>query len=253
MGIEEHTLINEALSILKDIPPRESSQVLMENEPEVSPVFKQWPKKHQHAYSTFVYCERVVYASMRLSQVITMTLRNLHRKKGEKLHIIQNAWAAYNYDFYTMIYQSVLDISFLLVNAVLDLGIEERMCTENFILNNKWVKDTDVYKVLIEIKGISKNHREGKNLLLHRGRPIPMPIKTSFPFDEKTISTLAKERNRSTDYVRNLLDDFLAERDLLQLTQLMRKECTELETQVGLLFDVLLPMFLKRQSFYSKG
>lgn len=198
-----------------------------------------------------LYVSEVLY---RLQEIIDMTSRRIYRKNKEEKDILLRTWMLYNYEFYTLNYQSILDVSLILTNEVFDLGIPYKDCNEHRVCSNKHLQGTEVNRILGEISKMSEGHRTLKNYLLHRGQrikslPVEVP-KVDF-HDPEVIKRLAQAIGRDIGYTKILIREFYSEKDREKLLSFINKKYADLETKVEHLFDELLPHYLKTHQSYS--
>jgi len=198
---------------------------------------------------SFIWCETLALLFDRLQRIREMTARSVYAK-GKDRKTIQKEWVIYNYHFYILIYQSILDVVLLLTNEVLDLGIPGKQCKYNMICKNRRVHDLGINHSLNEFSRMTEEHRQGKNLLLHQGISS-LPTMSSSEVISLDITNLAVELELTEDKTRSLLEEFLLSRDKIQLVQQMDKECKEIESQAEQLLDKLLSQYHKIHSFYE--
>jgi hypothetical protein len=175
----------------------------------------------------------------RLQKIINMATRYIYlRKNEEKAAFIKN-WLIYNYNYYVIVYQSVLDVSLLLVNTILDLGISEEDCKYNGICKNRNVKDLKIHSILADTYSLTKEHRTGKNLLLHRGEEGKYPLKTE-KANIFNIGNIAKRTGIDEGKLEKELKLFLSVKSTEDLQSKMCEETNKLESIILTLFDELL-------------
>jgi len=141
-------------------------------------------------------------------------------------------------------------IALLLVNTILDLGIPDKNCKYNTIYENIKVKRFDLKLILNKIHKMTEEHRQGKNLLLHRGQVIPTPTKVKYEID-LDIAKLAKSLNIDETEVTENLKEFLLYNDKNDLISKMGSEIIQLEKHFLILFDKLLPIYKANHSIYK--
>ena len=198
---------------------------------------------------SFIWCETLALLFDRLRKIREMTARSVYAR-GEQRKTVLKEWVKYNYHIYILIYQSILDVVLLLINEVLDLGIPRRQCNYNMICKNRRVRDLGINHILNELSQMTKEHRQGKNLLLHQGISS-LPTMSSSEVISLDITNLAVELELTEAETGSLLEEFLLSRDKIQLVQQMDKECKEIESQAEQLLDKLLPQYHKMHSFYE--
>ena len=204
----------------------------------------------RYEIDSFYWCLTCVGLYNRLVRIRDMTGRSIHLRKGEEKGSFTKDWLIYNYQFYIVIYQSALDVALLLVNAILDLGINDRKCTFDTICENRKVKESNLHLILKTLNKMTNEHREGKNLLLHRGKGVRTPNQfvNSNVFD---IADLAKGVGIEETQVITYIEHFLAIRNQNDLVLKMDDEIGLLEQCILRLFNTLLPIYKSNHSLYS--
>lgn len=254
MAVKEHQLYNEvwenvmvwALPKIKEDLERVGYQLLFERDSgyQLSP-------KQQYEYNSYYWCRKLEQAFDRLENIKSMTGHSLYKKKGEQQSVLLQDWIMYNYEHYTVVYQGTLDIALLLTSEIFDLGIPYKKCSYGMVCDNTRVNGTSVHSILEKLRKATSKHREGKNLLLHRGERIELPLETEIlGVVDATNMAIKLGWEASTD-VKQALIEFLAIHARQDLLTIMDKECTEIELLVEKLFDKLLPYYRKMHSFYS--
>jgi hypothetical protein len=198
-----------------------------------------------------LYVTEVLY---RLQEIIDMASRRIHKRNKEEKGTLLRTWMLYNYEFYTLNYQSILDVCLILTNEVFDLGIPYRDCNKRMVCSNRHLQGTEVNRILGELSKISEGHRTLKNHLLHRGQRIKsLPVEyPRVDFDDPgVIERLAKGIGRDIGYTKTLIREIYSEKDREILLSFINNEYTNLEAKVEHLFDELLPHYLKMHHSYS--
>ena len=252
MSVKEHQLFNElfsnvnvwALPQLEEDVKRESSQILLKPDSghKLSP-------KQQYEYNSYYWCKTLVDVFNRLESIRTMTGRSLYKKKNEEKSVLLQEWIVYNYEHYTLVYQSILDLALLLTNEVFVLGNPYKKCFYSTICDNTRINGTDVHHILEKLSKTTSKHREGKNLLLHRGERIKLPLEPR-TLDTIDVTNMAIKLGIEVGDMRELVTEFLAIHSRTELLTMMQKECSEIESQVEELFGKLLPYYRGMRSFY---
>ena len=253
MAIKDHQLVNETLANVKDwaLPKiegdlkRKGYQVLLEHGTgyEFSP-------KQRYEYGSYYWCGRLVSTLDRLENIRSMTGRSLYRKKNEERSVLLQEWISYNYENYTIVYQGILDITLLLVNDIFDMGNPYHKCSYGTVYDNTRISGTGIRDILKKLKNVTTTYRKGKNLLVHRGERIKLPVE-SRTLDRIDMTNIAiKLGIEVDDDLKEAIAEFLAIYTKSELLTLMEKECREIETLVEKLFDKLLPYYRAVRSFY---
>lgn len=203
----------------------------------------------RYELSSYCWCKTLANVFNMLTTIREMTGRSIHRKKNESKSNITKKWITYNYSFYVTIYQSVLDITLHLIVEILDLGLDDRQCSPQNILVNKRVKLTDIESDLKKLITMTHEHHRLKNLLLHKGKGITVPIKTP-DAPEIDISAMAQVWDMEEDKLSALLNEFHTLEKQKEIIITMESECVNLENHVGQLMTKLLPYYQKMHLFY---
>lgn len=201
---------------------------------------------------SFLWCKSCALTFSRLKRIREMLNRSLYPKKGEsKSKRIEN-WMVYNYQLYSVVFQSILEVMILLTNEVLDLGYPEKKCKYDPLKENRRVKDWGISPLLEQIYSDTLKHRENKNKLVHKGQSISIPeeYKTGKKI-EIDISTLTEAVGADESEIRKFLEEFLADRKRLGFITKLEDECNSIESKVEQLFDKLLPQYIKMEAFYK--
>jgi hypothetical protein len=205
---------------------------------------------HRYQIGSFIRCDNMAKVFVRLEGVADMTGRSVHKRKHEDRDEFLKKWMVYHYGYYVSIYQSTVDVAAVLVNQILDLGYQIRQCNFTNVYSNEHVKAAGIDKILEQLRKTTEEHSKGKNLLLHRGEEVAPPLQKVKP-SVFPIAKMATALGMSQDVVTRQVKEYLAVRNRTQLSEKMRSECGDLETQVEPLFDKLLPHYIKMRSFYG--
>jgi len=201
----------------------------------------------QYQYNSFYWCNRLVAIFDRLEWIRDMTGRSVHRRKNEKKSVFLEEWIMYNYEHYTVVYQAILDVALLLTNELFRLGNPYKKCSYSTVCDNTHINGTSVHHILEKLKDTTDKHREGKNLLVHRGERIRPPV-DAVNLDTTEIINMAIKVDIELGETAELLSEFLSIHSQKELIKTMEKECTEIESQVEDLFSALLPYYRKFRS-----
>ena len=255
MAVKEHQLLNELFENVKPwVFPEIKKRIEQEGYQVMfgpNKLVLEFSPKQNYEYSVCKWCIKLVNVFDRLEGIRAMTNRSLYKKKNEEKSVLLQEWITYNYEQYAIVFQGILEIALLLTNVVFDMGNPPRECSYPMVCNNTRMAGTDVAAIL---KGLSKTvrkHHEGKNLLVHRGERIKLPIQLRMPSEVDLLYTAIKLGIEVKDELRELLAEFLAIHTRKELLAIMDKECKQIESQVEKLFDELLPVYRRMRSFYS--
>lgn len=206
--------------------------------------------KQRYEIGSLLWCRTFSIVFNRLDRIREMTTRSIYKKKDENKSQLINNWLYYNYQLYTVTYQSILEIALLITNEILDLGNPYRQCNFSNIYENRRVKAAGLDRILKKLMQKTKKHREGKNLLVHQGKGTPVPSKGK-KLDAIDISSIAKELQTDEEDIKANLSEFLALKSREQLFIKMKMECKDIKLLVKQLFDELYPNYTKIREFYE--
>ena len=203
----------------------------------------------QREYNSYYWCSRVVSTFDRLEWIRAMTSRSVYRRKSETKSVLLEEWIMYNYEHYTVVYQTILEVALLLTNEVFGLGNPYRKCSYSTVCDNTRINGTSVHCILGKLKDTTNKHRGRKNLLVHRGERIRPPLDTVDLIDSTEVINMAIKLGIEIGGEREELPvEFLLIHSQKELIEIMEKECTEIESQVEDLFSALLPYYRKFRS-----
>ncbi len=252
MAVKEHQLFNEVFANvmvwgmpeIQEVVKQKGSQALLKPDSghKLSP-------KQQYEYNSYYWCKTLVDVFNRLESIRTMTGRSLYKKKNEEKSILLQEWIMYNYEHYAIVYQSILDLASLLTNEVFVLGIPYKKCSYSTICDNTRIAGTGVGAILKKLNNTVRKHHKGKNLLVHRGERIKLPLEPR-TLDAIDVTNMAIKTGIEVGDLRESVTEFLAIYSRGELITIMEKECREIESQVEELFDKLLPYYRRMRSFY---
>jgi len=205
----------------------------------------------RYELGSFLWCKSLVQVLTRLKKIRAMMTRSIYKKKGEEKGKLLKDWMSYNYQLYSVVYQSVLEVALLLTNEVLDLGYSDRQCGYGTICDNRRVKAANILPPLRELHRTTLVHRQGKNLLVHQGKSIPLP-KSAKLTASVDFSALAQELGTGESELKAILDEFLTLSSRKKLLVQMEKECREVEARVVQLLDRLSPQYTRVHSYYEQ-
>ena len=254
MQIDKHKLIREAttnaMSQEFQMPDFEG----LNHEELDSDLSAGLSKCFRYDYGVMQWSFHVTEGLHRLQETIDMTSRRIHKRNKEAKGTLLRTWMLYNYEFYALNYQSILDVCLILTDEVFDLGIPYRDCNEHRVCSNMHLRGTEVNRILGELSKMSEGHRKLKNYLLHRGQRMKsLPVEgVEIDFhDAEAVNRIAQAIGRDISYTKILLREFYSENDRKRLLSLISKECANLAGKVEQLFDELLPHYLKMHESHS--
>ncbi len=209
--------------------------------------------QERYKLNSFLSCRSCVQTFTRLKRIREMMNRSLYRRKGESKKKRVRDWMAYNYQIYTVVYQSVLEVAVLLANAVLDLGYTSRQCNYWALKENRRVKASKINSTLHKLYDDTLKHREAKNKLVHQGKSISLPLEyKNTKKMEVDFSVLTQDFGSDEMELREFFEGFIAEKQKLQFIRDLELECNSIESNIEKLFEKLLPQYIKIHSFYKE-
>ena len=179
-----------------------------------------------------------------------MTGRSLYKRKKEEEASLLLDWLVYNYEHYTVVYQGISDIASLLVNEILVLGIPYRKCSFETVCENTRIHGNNIHSILKGLQKLTEKTRDGKNMWLHRGETIKLPVDT-WVMDSINLHVTALKCGINLDVkTKEALKRVLSIDTKKDLIEIMEKECHDIERQVEKLLDELTPVYQKTRSSY---
>ena len=252
MAVKQHQLFIELLENIKSWPMPDilnrlehgPYEILINYGAGVKPSLEQ-----QREYNSYYWCSRLVSIFDRLEWIRAMTSRSVHRRKNERKDVLLEEWIMYNYEHYTVVYQTILEVALLLTNEVFGLGNPYKKCSYSTVCDNTRIKGTSVHSILEKLKDTTDKHRGRKNLWVHRGERIRPPLDTIDLIDSTEVINMAIKLGIEIGGEREELPvEFLLTYSQKELIEIMEKECTKIESQVEDLFSALLPYYRKFRS-----
>ena len=247
MAVKNHPLFTEllhdvmswALPQIEKLRQEEGSQFLFRRGGVVISSAMQ-----QYQYNSYYWCARLVSIFDRLAWIRGMTSRSVHTRKNEKRSVLLQEWTLYNYEHYTVLYQTILEVSLLLANEVFNLGNPYRKCSYSTVCDNTHINSTGVHRILEKLKDTTEKHHEGKNLLVHQGEQIKPPLDPGL-FDSAEVVSMVVKLGMAAGTEVELAAEFVTKHSRKELIRIMKNECAEIESQVAELFSALLPYYHK--------
>ncbi len=183
MAVKEHQLFKELFETVKPWVFAETKKRIEQEGYQVmfgpNKLSFEFSPRQYYEYNSFLWCINLVSVFDRLENIRNMTRRTLHRKKSEDKSALLQKWLIYNYEHYAIAYQGILEVALLLTNAVFDMGNPTRECSYRTVINNTRISGTNVGAILKKLNETVQKHREGKNLLVHRGEQVKLPVPMS--------------------------------------------------------------------------
>ena len=202
--------------------------------------------------SAFLWCKSCSLTFTKLKMIREMLNRSLYPRKGENKRKRIESWMAYNYQIYSVVFQSIIEVVSLLTNDILDLGYPERQCKYDSLKENKRVKASGINPVLGQVYMDALKHRENKNSLVHKGKSIPIP--REYKLTKKIqidISTFTQDISADETEIREFLEGLVAAGQKRKFIEDLENECNAIQSKVEKLFHKLLPQYIKIRALYE--
>jgi len=90
-------------------------------------------------------------------------------KQYKEIGITRKDYIQYHYSNHAVTLVGLFDIALILTSNVLRLGLPEKQCRSETIIQNSWVRSCGIDKILQNMDSTLKPLREPRNLFLHRG------------------------------------------------------------------------------------
>lgn len=88
----------------------------------------------------------------------------------ERKGITQDKWIEYHYQIHVVTLVGIEDRAFHLTNSVFRLGLDPQDCRAGAVMNNAWIRGTDVADSLKKIKKLINPERDTRHGIIHRGQ-----------------------------------------------------------------------------------
>lgn len=183
------------------------------------------------------------------SQIFLKTFPRPQQYK--KVGIYQQDWNEYHYSYHEITLVSLFDIALLLTNFVFRLGIREVDCKPDLIMQNSWVKQTDVQKNLMLLKKVAKRDADSRNKHVHRGEVQGIHSVLSSESDAFLIDAadfVSSAQRIGEQIIDQELVDGMYRLANQELISQMQERTSELQSAILLLFDSLLPIYIKKST-----
>lgn len=187
----------------------------------------------------FDYASNIISASERLEEMRIYLNRFPQSRIFEKHNVTENKWIHYHYSNYLITVVGIFDTALLLTNAVFMLGLEPRQCSKETVLENYWVRRTQVKSALQGLDKIVDPYRPHRNFYVHRSETPRLEILD-------ILVTISINRNAVISIMDNKTLRFLYRLARKEITQALDEEFNRIEVSLTGFFDAL-------QLIYSKG
>ncbi len=123
----------------------------------------------QYFYPVFSYIVRIRDCFERLDHIRIFISHPIILKKYREGGINQTNYIQYHYSNWAVTFVGIFDITLHLTNNVFRLGIPEKRCHPQLIIQNSWVRSRGIDKILQNLNSRVEPFREPRNLFIHRG------------------------------------------------------------------------------------
>jgi hypothetical protein len=198
-------------------------------------------KLTQYQHMVFEHATNVTADLDRLENILLMVRKLPPPRTLEKWKLTPDKWLEYQYTMHLVTVGGSVDRCLQVVNAVMNLGVPARKCTERVLLEHSSVKGTKVANALRGLLKETKATRELRNLDVHR-KDLP-PFYKIVGFEEydwlPALAMTAKHNDKIIELkVLNRMFRYSGQ----VLAVKMQKERTRLKRVIWRLFDVLVPI-----------
>jgi hypothetical protein len=204
---------------------------------------KQRPPKEkltQYQHMVFEHTSNVSADLDRLENILLMVRKLPPSRALEKWKLTPDQWLEYQHTMYLVTVDGTVDRCFRVVNAVMNLGVVARKCTERVLLEHASVKRTKVAAAVRRLLKETKATRELRDLDVHR-KELP-PFYKIVGFEEYDWLPACARSARDGD---GIFDPKIVHRMFRYSGQVLaiklQKERTRLKRAIWRLFDVLVP------------
>lgn len=184
----------------------------------------------------FAHVGNVLTAVERLCDIQTYISRFPQPRAYGKQGITEDKWIHFHYSNYLTTVVSIYDTALLLVNAVFRLGLEPKVCSNETVIENRWVRRTSVKSAIRKLDDITKSYRRPRNLYVHRGQTPKLAILELL----ETFSFLRRVGKPTTD-IELLNSAYGMART--KLAAALEKETGNLSMALMTVFDSLQPIY----------
>jgi hypothetical protein len=125
----------------------------------------------QYLISVFRWTARLADSFRRLEHVRAYLAHFRILKQYNETGIKRMDYIKYHYSNHAVILLGIFDLALILTNSVFRLGIPERQCRPEIVIENSWVRRRGIDKSLRELNSAVEHLREPRNVFIHRGYP----------------------------------------------------------------------------------
>jgi hypothetical protein len=166
-----------------------------------------------------------------------------YTKKG----ITRDKWMEYHLANYVIEYTSCRDLCLLVINQVFRLGLKSQHCATDTVLQNEWVRSTDVPEAFKAVAKLASSHQERRNLHVHRGKVPDLAALTS----EEAFPTLS-----TASFLETVDPGTLSLSDQRFIGYMYRRTAKELgarlREEIGQMDEALAALLTRLQTQYER-
>jgi hypothetical protein len=214
---------------------------------------KQRPPKAkltQYQHMVFEHTTNVSADLDRLENILLMVRKLPPARTLEKWRLTQDEWLKYQYTMHLVTVDGAVDRCFRVANAVMNLGLAARKCTERVLLEQTSVKRTRVGTALRRLLKETKATRELRDLDVHRKELPPFYKIVGFEeYDWLPAFAMAAKDGATIADSKVVHRMFRYSGQVLSMK--LQKERTRLMQAVWRLFDVLVPVAQRMSAICS--
>lgn len=123
----------------------------------------------QYFHSALYYVLRLHDSFERLEYIRTFLTHFRIPKQYKEMGIERSDYIKYHYSNHAVNLVGIFDIALILANNVFRLGLPEKQCRSELIIQNSWVRSRGIDKILKNLDSKVLPLREPRNLFIHRG------------------------------------------------------------------------------------
>jgi len=125
----------------------------------------------RYFWSVLFYVHNLRYSFKRLEHIRTYLAHIRISKQYKEDGITRTSYIEYHYSNHAVILVGIFDIALILTSNVFRLGIAEKQCRSDLVMQNDWVHKRGIDKILRQLDSAVSPLREPRNLFAHRGIP----------------------------------------------------------------------------------
>jgi len=245
--LAEHALIAKLLEAIKpitlDAVDKIGERIAKDQAPRLPKGTLTLPERQYYDVVVFKRSTSLINALETINEVQHFIQFLPPASEFRKLRISQERWVDYHYSYHLIIMASLVDRALLLTNDIFRIGHPEKLCSPKAIKENYWVQQTSVVQAIEMLERITQNHRDSRNLFVHRGiKPDVTKATSSDLYDLMTFVAQANALTQGQIGADDLFDQSF-KLEIEKLNIIMRNDGNNASEGVYALFDALLPVY----------